>query len=294
VVTLTATVTAVAPGGAFGAPTGTVTFSDGNVSLGAVALNATGVATLSTGGLSAGRHLIAASYGGSATYNPSSNALLQVIVATASIAVQQGWNLVTMPLLPAAPLNASAVLGGVLQTSHGSTAAIYGLTNGQWSPSLVAHAGTATTPQDFTLQPGRGYLLYSDAPGTYLESGSVPAAPVAWTTSAGWNLVGLSLGATNPISASTLLKDVLQQSGGSQAGIYGLSNNQWAPALIQTAAGKPVGQDFIVQAGKGYLLYTDRAASISPSTSALPTRERAGIRVSDGEPFTPLPALPAP
>src|SRR5262249_4008984 len=55
-VTFTATVGAVAPGA--GAPTGTVTFRDGNVVLGTVAVGPGGTATFTTSFAAAGGHLI--------------------------------------------------------------------------------------------------------------------------------------------------------------------------------------------------------------------------------------------
>jgi hypothetical protein len=61
-VTFTATVKA--PAGAGIVPDGTVTFSDGATTLGTVALDAGGVATLATAALSNGLHLIQASYSG--------------------------------------------------------------------------------------------------------------------------------------------------------------------------------------------------------------------------------------
>jgi hypothetical protein len=67
--TLTATVTS-----AGGTPTGTVTFYDGAVSLGAVAVNGAGVATLSTSSLSIGLHSLSASYGGDAGHSASNSA----------------------------------------------------------------------------------------------------------------------------------------------------------------------------------------------------------------------------
>ena len=59
-VTFTATVAAVAPGA--GTPTGKVTFMDGNVILGTVAVGAGGTATFTTSFAAAGGHVITAVY----------------------------------------------------------------------------------------------------------------------------------------------------------------------------------------------------------------------------------------
>jgi hypothetical protein len=94
-VTLTATISGAGP-----TPTGTVNFYDGASYLGSVAmaapthagatpsaaLNASGVATLTTTSLSAGTHAITASYLGDATYAAaSSNTLVETISAAAVV-----------------------------------------------------------------------------------------------------------------------------------------------------------------------------------------------------------------
>jgi YVTN family beta-propeller protein len=77
IVTFTATVTSAAAG----TPTGTVTFKDGATSLGAVTLNASGQASLSTTALSVGTHTITAVYGGSLNFATStSGSLTQTVI----------------------------------------------------------------------------------------------------------------------------------------------------------------------------------------------------------------------
>ena len=76
----------VAPTSGIGAPTGSVTFSDGSTVLGTVALSG-GVATLKTAALAPGTHTITASYGGSPTYRPSSASLDQVVKGVTALLV---------------------------------------------------------------------------------------------------------------------------------------------------------------------------------------------------------------
>jgi hypothetical protein len=80
-VTFTAGVAAVAPGD--GRPTGTVTFRDGTVVLGTVAVGAGGTATLTTSFAVAGGHLITAVYNGDPNFNGSSQVLTVQVNATA-------------------------------------------------------------------------------------------------------------------------------------------------------------------------------------------------------------------
>jgi hypothetical protein len=185
----------------------------------------------------------------------------------ASIAAQAGWNLVSLPLT-AGSLSASTMLSGLLQRSGGGLAAIYALSNGQWSSPLILRGGHAPSGTDFALQPGVGYLLYSDASGSYLQTGAVPAAQPIWTLRSGWNMVGIAVGGSGPIAASTVLQGVLASGNGSVAAIYALSNGQWSSPLILRSGHAPGGTDFALQPGMGYLLYTDRSASYTPGAAA--------------------------
>ena len=78
-VTFTATVAAVAPGA--GTPTGTVTFQDGNVVLGTVAVGTGGTATFTTSFAAAGGHVITAVYSGDPNFVASSQALTEQVNA---------------------------------------------------------------------------------------------------------------------------------------------------------------------------------------------------------------------
>ncbi|WP_406698437.1 FG-GAP-like repeat-containing protein [Singulisphaera sp. Ch08] len=78
-VTFTATVAAVAPGG--GTPTGTVTFKDGNVVVGTVAVGTGGTATFTTSFAAAGGHVITAVYSGNPIFVASSQALTEQVNA---------------------------------------------------------------------------------------------------------------------------------------------------------------------------------------------------------------------
>src|SRR5262245_40222459 len=78
-VTFTARVAAVAPGA--GTPTGTVTFKDGDVVLGTVAVGTGGTATFTTSFAATGGHTITAVYSGSAIFVDSSQALTEQVNA---------------------------------------------------------------------------------------------------------------------------------------------------------------------------------------------------------------------
>jgi hypothetical protein len=78
-VTFTAAVFPVAPGG--GTPTGTVTFKDGAMVLGSVAIGPTGVAKLTTSFAATGGHAITAVYSGDPNFVGSSQTIIEQVTA---------------------------------------------------------------------------------------------------------------------------------------------------------------------------------------------------------------------
>jgi YVTN family beta-propeller protein len=83
-VTFTATVTVTPPGS--GTPTGTVTFFDGTITLGSVALTSSGQAVYTTSVLSVGGHSITATYSGAPNYLGSTSNVLAQQVNLATVA----------------------------------------------------------------------------------------------------------------------------------------------------------------------------------------------------------------
>jgi hypothetical protein len=69
-------------------PSGTVTFMDGEATLGTGALNRWGLASFSTSSLSVGKHSITASYEGDADFNRSTSSTLSQKVNKASTTVR--------------------------------------------------------------------------------------------------------------------------------------------------------------------------------------------------------------
>jgi autotransporter-associated beta strand protein len=81
-VTFTATVTTTVSG--LGTPTGTVTFMEGNTTLGTGSLNASGIATFTSATLSVGSHAITARYNGDGTFAANTSSVLTETVNQAS------------------------------------------------------------------------------------------------------------------------------------------------------------------------------------------------------------------
>jgi hypothetical protein len=90
-VTFTVTVAAV-PTGA-GAPTGTVQFFDGGTPLGGATLDGRGQASLVISDLSIGSHTIAAEYGGSSSFKPSTGSVDQAVepgLSISDVTIEEG------------------------------------------------------------------------------------------------------------------------------------------------------------------------------------------------------------
>ena len=78
-------------------PAGIVTLKDGTTTLGSGALNAQGMAALTTSRLSVGTHRITASYAGNANFNGSASAPLNQVVRAAPVLPMLSINDVTLP-----------------------------------------------------------------------------------------------------------------------------------------------------------------------------------------------------
>jgi uncharacterized protein (TIGR03118 family) len=112
-VTLTAVVSAVAPGA--GIPTGTVTFQDGGLVLGSGTLDAGGTATLSVSNLAVGSHSLNAVYATDGNYNSSNST-----AAPAAVTVNPDVSLPGLPL----PADTVGIAYDQTLTASGGTGAI--------------------------------------------------------------------------------------------------------------------------------------------------------------------------
>jgi len=95
-VTFTATVAAVAPGA--GAPTGTVTFKDGNMVLGTASVGAGGTAMFTTSFAAAGGHAITAVYSGDGNFVGSSQTTTEQVNAPSSVPTSFDFGTTTSPV----------------------------------------------------------------------------------------------------------------------------------------------------------------------------------------------------
>lgn len=99
--TLTATVTATAPG--VGAPTGVITFAADAIVLGAGVVGADGIVTLTTAALPVGMHMLTATYGGDADFAGS-------VASDVSQRVDQASTIITLSGAPTATVYGQPVI----------------------------------------------------------------------------------------------------------------------------------------------------------------------------------------
>jgi hypothetical protein len=127
-VTFTPTVSAVAPGA--GTPTGTVTFKDGNVVLGIVAVDPGGKATFTTSFAFAGGHAITAVYNGDANFVGSSQALTEQVNAPATQATTLALTASASPVRVGQAVTLTATVRGPAGTAT-PTGTVTFLVNGR-------------------------------------------------------------------------------------------------------------------------------------------------------------------
>jgi MBG domain-containing protein/Big-like domain-containing protein len=168
-VTFTAT---VSPNGVLANPSGTVTFTDGGLTLGSASLTASApfTATFSTTLLSAGTHIITASFGGDSIFDVSPSAPITITVAPAALSVTAD--------------NASRLYGSPNPSFTGSIVGIknsdnitatYATTATQSSPAgTYAIVPTLVDPDsklgNYTVTSTNGTLTINPAPLTILAN----------------------------------------------------------------------------------------------------------------------------
>lgn len=166
-VTFTATVAAVAPGA--GVPSGTVDFSDGGNSIGSVALDGTGKASLSTSALTVGNHNIIATYGGGTNHATSaSGSLVQsvgLLSTTTTLASSSNPSLV----------GEAVTFTATVASASGSPTGSVTFKDGASTIGVGQIAGGKATLQIGTLAAGAHTIVaVYDADATFATSSSAP------------------------------------------------------------------------------------------------------------------------
>ena len=161
VVTLTAKVVGV---GAV-VPTGSVTFTDGTVLLGSVALDATGAASVQTATLSVGVHTISVSYAGDTNYFAATGSLLQTVQsATTQMALSASAN----PATYGKAVSFTATIGS---NGGAATGSVGFIVDGKLLASALLSTSGVATMTTSSLTPGSHTVV-----ATYAGDGKAGAA----------------------------------------------------------------------------------------------------------------------
>jgi len=166
-------------------------------------------------------------------------------LTSVDIALNSGWNLISLPLIPT---NGNITGSGGLLTgiwSHVASVWAYDTSSG-WTSDI--HGGP--TPSLTQMQAGLGYWINMNSAATFTESGIVnpvpPGLPPTYTVAAGWNLMGFK--STCARAASDYMGSV------PWVRIWGYANGAWSAAQSGT----------LLQPGLGYWIAATSAGTIYP------------------------------
>jgi hypothetical protein len=211
--TATFTATVKEPSGITAIPTGTVTFSDGAVPLGASVLNSSGVATLAVTSLTAGQHNITANYNGDSSNLASQSIILVQTVSQAATTTSLTTS--NPSVYPGISLTFSAVVSrtdsvipsGTVTFFNGATAIGNGTLNSAGTATMTTSALAAGTHSITAVYGGDTNDLTSTSSGV---TETVLQLATSTTIASGAN--------PGTAGASLLLTATIAQSGTTGAG----------------------------------------------------------------------------
>lgn len=180
-----------------------------------------------------------------------------VTVRAATVALQQGWNLLGFGLAPDSLDTASEVLASINSQGNGASLIASLNASGLWKPHL---AGLPFA--DFAIEPYTAYAVYCTQPGqwTYAEplapaGAPLPTGPVRTTVvpvKVGWSLIGFGLVPDSLDTAGEALASLDSQ--GNQVAFLAAfgADSRWRIRL----AGLPLG-DFGIGDYSGVMTFTE-------------------------------------
>ena len=173
--------------------------------------------------------------------------------------LQTGWNLVALQVTPASPVTAMALCASLDATVAGSAYEIDRWENSGWESHRCGLA-----PNNFTLDPGRGYFIRVTKPVTWSVGGTRIITPPSLSLGTGWNLVGVGAVAPGTVTAPS---GCTAMDGTAGTGTV-VELDRWeAGAWEGHRCGLPVNA-FPLQAGRGYFVRLTRPAIWAPAGGA--------------------------
>lgn len=94
----------------------------------------------------------------------------------------------------------------------------------------------------------------------------------------GWNLITIDTSA--PLTAQTLLANLLSNSHGNLAEIENRVGNNWQTYQVKNATGQEItGANFAIEKGKGYIIYSDRIGELKLSGELLSSAPKVQLSI---------------
>lgn len=165
-----------------------------------------------------------------------------------NIALQAGWNLISLPVEPVAPLTAEGLLR-LINLQGGQATDVNRWQAGTWNTHV---AGLPFN--DFPLEPGHGYFVKATRASAAIIQGRALSSASSISLAAGWNLVAfpsMPAGAT----AETLLQSM------SAGGVKVVEIDRWnAGSWSAHLLGLPF-NNFAMEPGAAYFVRASQAGT---------------------------------
>lgn len=175
-----------------------------------------------------------------------------------TLSLISGWNLVSLEVLPAKPLNASTLLQEIAkQGGYATTVSV--LENGAWK-SFVVRGDKTYSGEDFPISPGKAYFVKALKSSVLVYQGQELVAPIKLNLVSGWNGVGV------PYSQKTYSADQLLDTLNSSKAEADTAS-RWESGLWDTFVKQQeqrYGENFMIEQPRGYLLKVGKGLEFSP------------------------------
>ena len=151
---------------------------------------------------------------------------------------------------------------------------------GRWNSGYSCSSDTCTG-NNFTIVPGKGYLIYATSKGTLTIPGYNLETPIPVAFSAGWNLVGVH-GYTKAYTARSFIDSINKVSG------LTADNVSWWPTSkskyegLSLEEGVQYGTDFAMSSTNGYFVRISKFAPSDTKCKSLIWNEGGSLNGSCG------------
>lgn len=116
---------------------------------------------------------------------------LSKVTQEKTIYLKEGWNLISLPVLPSQVMTAKDLLGQIAKQG-GSATAVSTLENGSWK-SYVVKDHQDYSSDNFPIEPGKAYFVNASKRSIFSFTGQEFASPVKLFLKQGWNAVGFPI-----------------------------------------------------------------------------------------------------